>query len=102
MKKYKIPDTSFLDGLKFTNYNGCREMDKPTTEANLLIAPMQDRETFENWLFSMKHENQLIWWKATGWTEGYGYYNECCSDKARECQFIQLKNKHNRYLNKSI
>lgn len=70
-----VPDTSFLTGLKFNNWNGCRECDTQTRLDNLKLAPLDDdMTTFVNWLNSLG-DNECYWWRAIGWSEGFRYFN---------------------------
>lgn len=74
MKTKPAPDCSFLAGLAFSSWNGCREMDRAQMLANLKLAPLDDYSSFIQFLNSMGC-NERIWWLAIGWPEGHGYFS---------------------------
>ncbi len=62
-----------LSGFKVTAFNGCRETDLGTMLENLHRADLSSLPAFTRWLKSLNGNRPF--WKAIGWSEGYGYFH---------------------------
>lgn len=67
-----IPPKSKLP-LKWTRWNGCREMDHETTIANIQMANLETCDSLQCWLASLSISDRYAWFCSIGWPEGYFY-----------------------------
>ena len=90
MGKPKATEYSKVVGLKFKDYNGCREMDRDVCQENLKLAPLDGTlSEFIQWLNELG-EDEHFWWRGIGWTEGFRYF-AFASESGQQTYFSSLK-----------
>ena len=64
-------------------------MDPQQQLDNLRLAPLDSVDKLCKWLNALK-ENEPIWWRAIGWSEGYRYFSTA-GEAAQKHYFGMLK-----------